>query len=190
MKCFLDMDGVLADFVGGVCKAHNRTCYDKPEHLGEFQLEKCWGITAEAFWRPTNNWDFWFNLEKTPEADAIVELAFRNFGEKNVAILTSPSLDRSCVPAKRAWVEKYYPSLAKGMIFSWGKGMIGGPGRVLVDDRDRNVEDWDAAEGYGVLMPRPWNRWHQSADWPMVVIKEQIDTAMYVGGSKQLCSKV
>ena len=183
MKCFLDLDGVLADFVGGVCKAHNRTCYDKPEHLGEFSLEKCWGISAEAFWRPTNNWDFWFNLEKTPEANAIVELAFSSFGEKNVAILTSPSLDHSCVPAKRAWMEKHYPSLAKGMIFSWGKGVIGGPERVLVDDRDRNVEDWNEAGGCGILVPRPWNKYHLYSHMAFRFVKEEIEEEV-------ACSKV
>lgn len=157
MKIFCDMDGVLVDFVGGACKIHNRSCYDQPSHFGEWNLEKIWGITTEEFWQPTNNYDFWFNLEKTPEADEIVELAIDSVGVKNVAILTSPSLDRSCVPAKRAWMERYYPQLAKTMIFSWGKGMIGGPQRILIDDRDRNINDWEAAGGFGVLVPRPWN---------------------------------
>lgn len=178
MKIFLDMDGVLADFVGGVCKAHKRTCYDKPEHLGEFSLEKCWGVTAAEFWWPTNNWHFWANLEKTYEADAIVAMAIDAVGVKNVAILTSPSLDPSCVPAKRAWVEKYYPQLAKTMIFSWRKGIIGGSHRVLVDDRDRNIDDWEEAGGYGVLVPRPWNVAYKESNITLSVIQTKLGTIL------------
>lgn len=158
MKIFLDMDGVLADFVGGACKAHNRTCYDHPSHYGEFQLEKIWGITPAEFWKPTNSFEFWASLAKTPEADMIVETAVKLVGWENIAILTSPSLHESCVPAKRYWIEKYYPRLTKNMIFAWGKGFIAGPGKLLVDDRDRNVDDFRAAGGQAVLVPRLWNR--------------------------------
>ena len=175
MKIFLDQDGVLADFVGGACKAHNRTLYDKPEHLGKFDMEKLWGMSAQEFWIPTNNFDFWFNLEKTPEADAIVELAIDAVGVKNIAMLTSPSLDPSCVPAKRAWMEKHYPQLTKTMIFSWGKGMIGGPGRILIDDRDRNIDDWYMAGGEGILVSRPWNEDYQLAHVTLAVIETRLN---------------
>jgi len=174
MKIFLDQDGVLANFVGGACKAHGLTCYDKPERLGEFSLEKCWGMTAGQFWAPTNNYDFWFNLEKTAEADEIVMLAIDAVGVENVAMLTSPSLDPDCVPAKRAWMEKCYPQLAKTMIFSWGKGIIGGPGRILIDDRDRNIDDWYLAGGEGILVPRPWNEDYKLANATLEVIEMRL----------------
>lgn len=175
MKIFLDQDGVLANFVGGACKAHGLTCYDKPEHLGKFDMERLWGMSMQQFWAPTNNFDFWFNLEKTPEADAIVELAIDAVGVKNIAMLTSPSLDPDCVPAKRAWMEKYYPQLAKTMIFSWGKGMIGGPGRILIDDRDRNIDDWYVAGGEGILVPRPWNEDYQLSHATFAVIETRLN---------------
>lgn len=177
MKCFLDMDGVLSDFVGAACRVHELTCYDKPEHIGRFDMEKIWGMTLEQFWRPTNDWHFWAELEKTAEADTIVELATKTFGEKNIAILTSPSLDPSCVPAKRHWVKKYYPQFAKNMIFSYGKGMLADPGRVLIDDRDRNVEDFNAAGGFGVLVPRLWNVRHRLANDPMKSVLADLNVA-------------
>lgn len=176
MKIFLDMDGVLADFVGGACTAHNRTCYDHPSHYGEFNLETIWGISAAEFWAPTNNFEFWASLAKTPEADMIVETAVKLVGWENVAILTSPSLHPSCVPAKRYWIEKYYPRLTKNMIFAWGKGFIAGPGKLLVDDRDRNVDDFRAGGGHAVLVPRLWNQRYYDVITREFNLQEEIES--------------
>ena len=174
MKCFLDMDGVLSDFVGGACKAHGRTIYDKPEHIGKFDMEKLWGISVAEFWKPTDNYDFWFNLEKTPEADRLVDLAYRSFGRENVAILTSPSLNKECIPAKRDWLKKYYPGLNKTMICAYGKGFLAGPGRVLVDDRDRNIEDFRQDGGMVVLVPRLWNKDYDLAGRTWEVVEDRL----------------
>lgn len=174
MKIFLDMDGVLADFVGAACRVHNRTCYDKREHMGEFSLEKCWGISAAEFWAPTDSFDFWMNLDKTAEADMIVETAVDIVGWENVAILTIPSDLPECINAKKEWIKFYYPRLAKQMIFAYDKGFIADPGKLLVDDRDRNVEDWKAVGGDAILVPRPWNKYWQYWDTAYNVVEREL----------------
>ncbi len=41
MKCLLDMDGVLADFVSGMCLAHKRPDpYHDPKNLGVWDLDE------------------------------------------------------------------------------------------------------------------------------------------------------
>ena len=53
MFCFLDMDGVIADFVGGICHAHNRPYpYDEPAALGVWDIEKLWSMSAAEFCSP------------------------------------------------------------------------------------------------------------------------------------------
>ena len=48
MYCFLDMDGVLADFVDGVCQAHDRAFpYDDPSNYGHFDIEPLWGMSSQ-----------------------------------------------------------------------------------------------------------------------------------------------
>lgn len=168
MKVFLDMDGVLSDFVGGVSRAHGRPSpYDSPGCEGIFDMEKLWGISLEEFWAPTNNPEFWEGLERTPEADAIVALVVQEFGTDNVAILTAPSLFSGCMGAKRAWVAKHYPFLKKRIIFASAeaKKFVAGPRKILVDDRTENIQGWKKAGGYGVLIPRPWNaEWQRAKD--------------------------
>jgi len=171
-QILLDMDGVLADFVGGICKLHNRTCYDKPEHMGEFKMEKLWGMSKEEFWIPQDKQGFWLGLEKTVEADDIVQLADETVGFKNIAIVTSPSNNIFCISEKKVWMKKYFPGLEKRMIFTNVKGFVAGPNRLLIDDKDKNVDEFNRAGGWGILLPRYWNRrWERAEEGLDVVIR-------------------
>lgn len=163
-QCLLDMDGVLADFVGGVVKAHGRPYpYIHPSSYGCFDIEKIWGISAHDFWSPCDGASFWDNLGKTPEADTLVNSVCEQFGPDNVAILTAPSQSPYCVPGKRRWIERYYPQLKKNIIFGSAKKFLAAPTRVLIDDRDKNVDDFVGAGGCAILMPRLWNREYDRA---------------------------
>lgn len=158
--CFLDMDGILADFVGGACRAHGRDnpyTMDNPQSWGVFDLEKVWGITPEQFWAPCDGESFWDDLEEMPDAQQLYNLAVRTFGLENIAVLTSPSQSPYCVPGKRRWLKKHFPELVKKVIFTGAKGFLAGSGRYLIDDRDRNVTEFNQYGGTGILVPRMWN---------------------------------
>jgi hypothetical protein len=38
------------------------------------------------------------------------------------------------------------------------KASVAGPGKILIDDKNENIDEWEAAGGIGILYPRPWNR--------------------------------
>lgn len=161
-RCFLDQDGVLADFVGGACVVHGRPSpFLDAANAGEFELIKIWGMTPDQFWAPIDavGSEFWRSLSPTAEAEAIVHLVQTTFGPDNVAVLTAPSDDPQCVPGKRAWMRQHFPQLARKMIFANAstKHFMACPGSFLVDDRDSNVQDFTRAGGQGILVPRPWN---------------------------------
>lgn len=180
-KCFLDMDGVIADFVGAACRAHNRPnpyrpCLPKAQ--GEFDMAAVWGITHRDFWKPVvaKSLQFWTDLEKTPEADAIVEFVCEWFGAENVAILTAPSSDSGSIPGKRAWIARHYPQFSRRVIFSAAetKSFLSAPGKVLIDDRNENVGMFHNGGGAGVLVPRPWNTRHWQEDRCLESIQRQV----------------
>lgn len=162
MICFLDMDGVIADFVGGIHKAHNRPyAYDEPTNLGRWALEDIWGITLDEFWQH-DSYEFWRNLELTHDAKEIVAVLESAFGRDNIALLTAPSpTDRGCLTGKRAWVECHFPQFSDRIIYAKAKQYLAHPGAVLIDDKPANVDEFRRFGGQAVLVPRPWN-WRAS----------------------------
>lgn len=175
MKAFLDMDGVLANFNKGIHQAHGREdVYNKTSSLGVFDIETLWGITPEEFWIPHNYQGFWLGLEKMPEADGIMKAAVATFGEENVAILTFPSESIWSVSEKREWIKKNYPTFSKRMIFGSAKEFMASSERVLIDDRDKNIEDFQNAGGHTVIVPRAWNSEYGSRHRTLESVKEQL----------------
>lgn len=160
MKCFLDQDGVIADFVKGACEAHNRPDpYLDPKNLG-IELHNVWKMSIEEFLDPCENFKFWSILEKTEEADFIVETVIKHFGVNNVAIATTPSSSGMSITGKRFWMERCYPKLAEGMIFTSNKKMLASEDAVLIDDRDKNIDEFSDSGGRTIIIPRPWNSWN------------------------------
>jgi hypothetical protein len=49
------------------------------------------------------------------------------------------------------------------MIFTAAKKFLAGPDRLLIDDRDRNVEEFVAGGGHAILLPRLHNADHRLA---------------------------
>jgi 5'(3')-deoxyribonucleotidase len=172
--CFLDMDGVLVDFVTGICEAHGLdNPYLKPEALGEFDMAKLWGMSNTAFWRPAKNLglEFWASLKPTLYAKELVTLVESEF--ENVAILTAPSSDPSCIPGKRLWIEQHFPQFKKKIIFASAesKRLVAAANKVLIDDRDSNVEEWNQHSGIGVTFPCRWNKFHSIAHDPLSYVE-------------------
>jgi hypothetical protein len=90
MRALLDMDGLIADFVSGISRAHGRPdSYDDPAHFGRYEMAEIWGITDEEFWASAKDEDFLAELEPTAEAAEIVSGLTTNYGEDNVCILPS-----------------------------------------------------------------------------------------------------
>lgn len=176
MKCYLDMDGVLVNFVKGACKAHRRQDpYIDPENHGMYDMAHLWGMSNTQFWDPfTEEW--WESLEPTKEMETIVKRVVEKFGLKSVAVLSSPSSNEYAMPAKKRWLQKYVPDLAKRYSFSPAamKEFAASPNHVLIDDYDKNVAQFDLAGGNSILFPRPWNRRYKDAANPLKILDRDL----------------
>lgn len=154
---FFDMDGVLADFVGGTFRVHGKSIpikdvvWDYPKDLG-FPL----GSADPAFWAPLGNARFWENLEPLWDGMRLFQEVANEIGPARIGILSSGLCPGSC-DGKRAWLAKHLPGYEKQAVFSHNKRLVGGPGKILIDDHDPNVDGFRAAGGRAVLIPRPWN---------------------------------
>jgi 5'(3')-deoxyribonucleotidase len=158
--CFVDMDGVLADFVGGILRAYDKPNPYTPDEMGLWNLGDYWGMTNDEMMSVTHQPGFWENLEIIPGSQKMMEELYSIFGVDNVCILSSPAMNSSnCIPEKVNWLEKYFSELTKrkNHFFGSRKGFMGGVGNWLIDDADFNVADFRKSGGSAVLFPQPWN---------------------------------
>lgn len=152
---YFDLDGVLADFVGGSIRAHGVA--DNPATTRWGDLENRLG--PAAFWGPLG-FDFWSGLDIHPDGFELLEHVERIVGMERIGILTSPCDTDGCTDGKRAWVLKHLPDYYRRLFIGKDKSIHAAPNKLLIDDHDLNVDWFLEAGGWGVLIPRPWNRRH------------------------------
>ena len=146
---YLDMDGVLADFFGGVEKMYG------VQHWKQLTNDKTKDLKAEVINRITGT-DFFATLPKFQSADALIDMVKKFTGGK-FSINTSPLRGdhENSAKYKKIWIsnniEKPDEIIVTGRKESYAKDKASGTPNILIDDRPVNVERWQGAGGYGIL---------------------------------------
>ena len=146
---YLDMDGVLADFFGGVEFLYG------VEHWKELTNDKTKDLKKQVIDRITGT-DFFAVLPKFKTADALIDMVKKFTGGK-FSINTSPLRGdhENSAKYKRVWIsnniEQPDEIIVTGRKESYAKNKGTGTPNILIDDRPVNIERWQAAGGYGIL---------------------------------------
>ena len=174
MKCFLDLDGVIVGFDEGVLKVHNiEDPFLKPEHKGKWGTEDMYGLDPVEFWAPLGE-KFWTNLPWTKEGKEILSLVEYEFGYDNICLLTSPCLTKGSVSGKIKWINKNLPTYKKKFLIGFQKHFCANSDTILIDDRDKNVEEFREHGGKAILVPRPWNTQYEQEPSLLTLLDRQI----------------
>ncbi len=146
---YLDMDGVLADFFGGVEKLYGVS------HWKELTSDKTKDLKAEVINRITGT-DFFATLPKFKSADELIQLVKKFTGGK-FSINTSPLRgdNENSGKYKKIWIsnniEKPDEIVVTGRKEAYAKDKASGTPNILIDDRPVNIERWENAGGHGIL---------------------------------------
>ena len=146
---YLDMDGVLADFFGGVEFLYG------VEHWKELTNDKTKDLKKQVIDRITGT-DFFAVLPKFPTADTLIDMVKKFTGGK-FSINTSPLRGdhENSAKYKKVWIsnniEQPDEIIVTGRKESYAKNKASGTPNILIDDRPVNIEKWQAAGGYGIL---------------------------------------
>tara|TARA_B100001057_G_scaffold200506_1_gene201209 strand:- start:911 stop:2071 length:1161 start_codon:yes stop_codon:yes gene_type:complete len=146
---YLDMDGVLADFFGGVEKMYG------VEHWKQLTNDKTKDLKKEVIDRITGT-DFFATLPKFPAADELINMVKKFTGGK-YSINTSPLRGdhENSGKYKKVWIsnniEQPDEIIVTGRKESYAKDKGTGTPNILIDDRPINIQKWQAAGGYGIL---------------------------------------
>jgi len=139
-KIYLDMDGVLASFVGG---------FTELVGMGPSEYENIHG-TDRMWERVYETPNFFADLPLMQYTYATVSLCQLNAGA--VTILSSPSRVNKplCMLQKRQWIDEHLGKRFPA-IFTSKKHTYAGPDRLLIDDQARNIDAWEEAGGVGIV---------------------------------------
>lgn len=171
----LDMDGVITDFVGGVCKAFNKA-NPYPEETRDYSFWHAWPDISFDDVNAICNQEFWHNLEWMYDGRETLRAIMGTLGLESVYLATYPMPNIESPTGKWLWVQDNLPVYLKRTIITQApKTLLVQPDALIIDDKDENVEEFVVAGGQGILVPRHWNRAHKQADNSANVVREQLE---------------
>ena len=136
-KIYVDMDGVLVDFDGGYEKLTGMTTREADKKGPEF------------FWKPISKAGakWWITLKWMPDGKQLWDYVKKY----NPELLSAPSREEASKMGKRIWVKRELPGAKLILRSADKKQEFASPTSILIDDREKNIEQWEAAGGIGIL---------------------------------------
>jgi hypothetical protein len=144
---YLDMDGVLADFFGGVEKLYGVS------HWKQLTSDKSKDLRQDVIDRITGT-NFFETLPKFPTADTLIGM-IKKFTGGRFSILTSPlrgDHDNSA-QWKKVWINQNIEQPNETIVTGRKEkyATTDGISNILIDDRPINIQNWQNKGGYGIL---------------------------------------
>jgi hypothetical protein len=167
---FLDLDDVLADFKGGLLACHGRQDLRDKWPPGVWDLATVLGISNAEVWGKIDREGaaFWERLVPLPWLAELVALVR---GIAPFTVLSSPPLSPDSAAGKIRWMNQH---LGNGQPFrdymltpAKNKRFLARPDYLLIDDSDRNVQEWMDTGGTAILFPARQNTLHIYVHNPM-----------------------
>ena len=163
----LDQDGVLANFIEGVHNVFGEP-YDYSKLTKNWYFWEGWnkGVTGSEVNRRCTA-EMWESLPWMHDGRELLDVILKKFDLEQVYILTVPMINPESTIGKTRWLQREIPKLSRRIITvgqDVSKGLLAKPNMLLIDDKDSNIDEFAAAGGQVVQVPRPWNRNSEFAD--------------------------
>ena len=156
MRIYLDIDGVLADFVGATAKLHD---FD-PAVVTQWDYYPLIGMKESTFWDGVRDAGkhFWKYIQPYGWMSELFDECRRR---GQVTLLTAPPPRTDCraamVQGRIDWIHYWFGDDFRDYFVGCRKELLAAPDTVLIDDSDSNCLKFAAAGGRTILFPQPWN---------------------------------
>lgn len=167
MRIFLDMDGVIADFVTASLSLHKRLDLLQKDKLC-YNLNTEVGISQQEFWDKINpdiygSVTFWRDVPTYPYTNDLWNILIQKYSANNIIITTQAS-EFPVMYGKLLWLQKNIHPYPTKIILDKDKSQYATPNSVLIDDCDDNVNEFVKMGGKAVLLPQKWNSKYNLVD--------------------------
>ena len=134
---YCDMDGVLVDFDRGY------------QELTGMTTQQADAIGGDTFWEPLikAGAKWWITLNWMSDGKQL----WNYIKKYNPILLSAPSREESSKLGKRVWVKRELPDVKLILRPASQKQQYASPTSILIDDREKNIDQWEAAGGIGIL---------------------------------------
>lgn len=169
---YLDMDGVLTNFVGAVAKLFNfngeihsewRALLKKNNVADAYSIEGILGITTKDLWSTIDSVgvNFWVQMDYYSWAFELHNM-LETYGD--VIILSSPSMSMYSWSGKVNLIQAIFGYSFRNFILcpSQLKYKLANKDSILIDDSEKNIKKFKEAGGQAILFPQPWNNGYQA----------------------------
>jgi hypothetical protein len=150
MFIFLDMDGVIANFVDGAIEAAGLPITHDCVRTWDFFTPF---MSVDEFWGHIHGtYEFWEGLEPYDWAHTLVDMCC-DAGE--VVFLSDSSHDECAPTGKVKWLKRhgFLNGTASNYLLGHQKNLVATQSNILIDDSIWNCSAWRKF----VLFPQPWN---------------------------------
>jgi hypothetical protein len=153
VKIHLDMDGLVANCMDAICVRHGKPT----PYTGHYWATTEWNMSPYDLWKKCEGFSFWSHMDKTEEADEIINLLTGLDWRFLTASPRTLPFGHDAWSGKSMWVERNYPEHYHRLTVVTGeKSWYARKDELLIDDFDHNVNEWKRV-GPAILFPRPWN---------------------------------
>lgn len=167
-KLFLDLDGVVVNLQLPLMELWGAKIDSEDEYPAGFHwdiqgainfVRQCRGLdvlphTAAQFWN-TMSREWWSRLLPYPEAIDFVR--WLESGPFDICLATA-TVNSESAAAKVDWIHQWLPEYDQKSFIGYPKHLLAGPDSILIDDRDKNCDEFIRAGGRAILVPRAWNK--------------------------------
>lgn len=146
-KIYVDLDGVMADFVGGVRKLLNGDYSEEQYEADSKYRNKMWKALGEY---QKQGGEFFYELGPMADASTLWSYVARY----NPEVLTAAgNPEYNADQQKRRWVsENIGPNVKVNVTRkSRDKAQYADKNHILIDDKEKSINPWIAAGGIGIL---------------------------------------
>jgi hypothetical protein len=159
MRCLVDLDGVLVNFISGWEKLHGITL-NKPWPVGIYDMPTVYDFPIERFWDGMTE-QFWVDLPFMPDGREILAIIESCFDKKDICLISRTpyyvGFHSKGAGGKIGWIEKNLPEYLDNFLLGPAKHFLATPNSILIDDWDKNIDAFNVGGGRGILYPRIWN---------------------------------